>query len=62
MEEQKRSLTPAEDALEHIVACRDKPFLEERHIDSFKGRLYLLISVCLFLLNGYLVLTDKRLV
>ncbi|XP_056256201.1 uncharacterized protein LOC130184300 isoform X2 [Seriola aureovittata] len=38
MEMQKRPLTPEEDALEHIVACRDKPFLEERFIDSFKGR------------------------
>ncbi|XP_039978355.1 LOW QUALITY PROTEIN: uncharacterized protein LOC120786776 [Xiphias gladius] len=38
MEKWKRPLTPEEDALEHIVACRDKPFLEERYIDSFKGR------------------------
>ncbi|GLD59403.1 uncharacterized protein AKAME5_001140500 [Lates japonicus] len=38
MEKQKRPLTPEEDALEHIVARRDKPFLEERYIDSFKGR------------------------
>ncbi|XP_059205277.1 uncharacterized protein LOC131984472 [Centropristis striata] len=38
MEMQRRQLTPEEDALEHIVPCRDKPFLEERFIDSFKGR------------------------
>ncbi|XP_074468762.1 uncharacterized protein LOC141753956 isoform X2 [Sebastes fasciatus] len=38
MEKQRRQLTPEQDALEHIVACRDKPFLEERFIDSFKGR------------------------
>nr|XP_046274081.1 uncharacterized protein LOC124074833 isoform X2 [Scatophagus argus] len=38
MDKQRRQLTPEQDALEHIVACRDKPFLEERYIDSFKGR------------------------
>lgn len=36
MEKWKRP--PEEEALEHIVARRDKPFLEERYIDSFKGR------------------------
>ncbi|XP_036948803.1 uncharacterized protein LOC119016720 isoform X3 [Acanthopagrus latus] len=30
--------TPKQDALVHIVACKDKSFLEERYIDSFKGR------------------------
>ncbi|XP_032391770.1 uncharacterized protein LOC116701860 isoform X1 [Etheostoma spectabile] len=38
METQRRQLSPEQDALEHIVACRDKPFLEERFIDFFKGR------------------------
>lgn len=38
MESQRRQLTPEQDALEHIVACRDKPFLEEIYIDAFKGR------------------------
>ncbi|XP_040928788.1 uncharacterized protein LOC114865608 isoform X2 [Betta splendens] len=38
MEMQKKQQTPEQDALEHIVSCRDKPFLEERLIDSFKGR------------------------
>ncbi|XP_026203998.1 uncharacterized protein LOC113154170 isoform X3 [Anabas testudineus] len=38
MEKQKSQLAPEQDALEHIVACRDKPFLEERFIDSFKER------------------------
>ncbi|KAM3596650.1 uncharacterized protein V6R79_018521 [Siganus canaliculatus] len=31
-------LTPEEDALEHILACRDKPTLEEKPTDSIKGR------------------------
>lgn len=39
MEKQRR--TPKEDALEHIVAHRDKSFLEQRFIDSFKGRFIL---------------------
>ncbi|MED6289138.1 hypothetical protein CHARACLAT_033227 [Characodon lateralis] len=30
--------TPEQDALEHIVACKDKPFLEEQFINPFKGR------------------------
>ncbi|XP_067468322.1 uncharacterized protein [Thunnus thynnus] len=38
MENERRQLTPEQDALEHIVACRDKPFLEGRFIDLFKGR------------------------
>ncbi|XP_041811872.1 uncharacterized protein LOC121620002 [Chelmon rostratus] len=38
MEKTTRQLTPEQDALEHIVACRDKPFLEDRYIDCFKGR------------------------
>ncbi|XP_026156664.1 uncharacterized protein LOC113126760 [Mastacembelus armatus] len=38
MEKQRADLTPEQDALEHIVAGQDKPFLEERFIDSFKGR------------------------
>ncbi|XP_039675537.1 uncharacterized protein LOC120570916 isoform X3 [Perca fluviatilis] len=38
MEKQRRQLSPEQDALEHIVAHRDKPFLEERFIDFFKGR------------------------
>ncbi|CAG5889514.1 unnamed protein product [Menidia menidia] len=37
MEKRNRQLTPAEDALEHIVACRDKPFLEQHFIDSYIG-------------------------
>lgn len=38
MKKQRKQQTPEQDALEHIDACRDKPFLEERVIDSFKGR------------------------
>ncbi|XP_045915514.1 uncharacterized protein LOC123977076 [Micropterus dolomieu] len=38
MEKKRRQLTPEQDALGHIVACKDKPFLEERFIDSSKGR------------------------
>ncbi|KAG7501391.1 zinc finger MYM-type protein 4-like [Solea senegalensis] len=38
MENQKKSLSPEEDALVHIHACTDKYFLEDRFIDSFKGR------------------------
>ncbi|XP_034057491.1 uncharacterized protein LOC117536655 isoform X1 [Gymnodraco acuticeps] len=38
MEKQRRQLTPEQDALEYIVACRDKPFLEEKFINSFKGK------------------------
>lgn len=40
MEKQRRQLTPEQDALEYIVACRDKPFLEEKFINSFKGKRY----------------------
>ncbi|XP_029700999.1 uncharacterized protein isoform X2 [Takifugu rubripes] len=36
MEDQQ--LPPVEDALKHIAACTDKPFLEERYIDTFRGR------------------------
>lgn len=39
MENQRRQLTPEQDALEHIAACWDKPFLEERYIDVIKGRM-----------------------
>ncbi|XP_040909011.1 uncharacterized protein LOC121191726 isoform X2 [Toxotes jaculatrix] len=38
VEQQGRQLTPEQDSLGHIKACRDKPFLEEMFIDSFKGR------------------------
>ncbi|XP_034560363.1 uncharacterized protein LOC117827743 isoform X3 [Notolabrus celidotus] len=38
MEAERRQLTPEQDALEHIAACRDKPFLEGIYIDAFKGR------------------------
>lgn len=56
MEDQQ--LPPVEDALKHIVACIDKPFLEERYIDTFKGKFVqtsLIISVILMFLNteGY---------
>ncbi|XP_029976872.1 histone-lysine N-methyltransferase set-1-like [Salarias fasciatus] len=37
METHNSQLTPEQDALQHIAACRDKPFLKERFIDSFKG-------------------------
>ena len=33
----ERQLTPEQDAVEHIKARRDKPFLEEKIIDAFKG-------------------------
>ncbi|CAJ1082997.1 uncharacterized protein LOC117827743 isoform X1 [Xyrichtys novacula] len=38
MEDERRKLTPEQDALEHIASRKDKPFLEGRYIDSFKGR------------------------
>ncbi|XP_068431806.1 uncharacterized protein [Clinocottus analis] len=38
MGKHRRQRTPEQDALKHILACRDKHFLEERFIDSFKGR------------------------
>lgn len=38
MEKKSRQLTPEQDALEHILACRDKHFLKERVVDSFKGK------------------------
>lgn len=44
MEMQQRKRTPEQDALEHIAAFKDKPFLEERFIDSFKGRCILVIT------------------
>lgn len=34
-------LNPEQDALEHIVAWRDKPFLRERFINPYKGRTYI---------------------
>lgn len=56
MEDQQ--LPPVEDALKHIVACIDKPFLEEKCIDTFKGkfvRTSQVINVILVFLNteGY---------
>ncbi|XP_047460236.1 uncharacterized protein LOC125019481 [Mugil cephalus] len=36
--QQGRRLTPQQDALEHIKARRDKHFLEEKFIDSLKGK------------------------
>ncbi|KAK5854698.1 hypothetical protein PBY51_004870 [Eleginops maclovinus] len=38
MEKKRRQLTPEQDALEYMLACRDKPFLEEKFINSFKGK------------------------
>ncbi|XP_065804365.1 uncharacterized protein [Labrus bergylta] len=38
MENERPQLTPEQDALEHIFACKDKPFLEGRYIDASKGR------------------------
>lgn len=46
VEQRGRSLTPEQDALEHIKACRDKPFLEEMFIDPSKG-FYLIYLVSL---------------
>lgn len=51
-------LPPVEDALKHIAAWTDKPFLEERYIDTFKGkfvRTSQIINLILGLLNteGY---------
>lgn len=37
VERQGRHRTPEQDALEHIKACRDKPFLEAMFIDPHKG-------------------------
>lgn len=41
MEKKTRKLTPEQDALEHILAFRDKSFLEERFIDPIKGKMYI---------------------
>ncbi|XP_054601443.1 uncharacterized protein [Nothobranchius furzeri] len=38
MKEQRRQAVAEQDARAHIVACKDKPFLIERFIDSDKGR------------------------
>uniref|UniRef100_A0A3P8TAJ8 SET domain-containing protein n=1 Tax=Amphiprion percula TaxID=161767 RepID=A0A3P8TAJ8_AMPPE len=38
MEKRGGKITPEQDALQYIAACRDKPFLEERFIDSLKGK------------------------
>ncbi|XP_041811390.1 uncharacterized protein LOC121619625 isoform X2 [Chelmon rostratus] len=38
METQRMQLTPEQDAREHIMSCRDKPFLDEVFIDPLKGR------------------------
>uniref|UniRef100_A0A3B5AKE8 SET domain-containing protein n=1 Tax=Stegastes partitus TaxID=144197 RepID=A0A3B5AKE8_9TELE len=38
MKKRDQKMTPEQDALQYIVACRDKPFLEKRFIDSFKGK------------------------
>ncbi|XP_068188438.1 uncharacterized protein [Antennarius striatus] len=37
MNKQSPDLSPEQDAQQHIKACRDKPFLEERFIDPIKG-------------------------
>ncbi len=36
-QKQRRQLTAEQDALEHMKSCTDKPFLEEKFIDPFKG-------------------------
>lgn len=62
MEVQRRQLTPEQDALEHIVDCRDKSFLEERFIDSLKGRCTLLIAVYVYPVKVlFMVLLDNKL-
>ncbi|XP_062419595.1 uncharacterized protein LOC134132279 isoform X3 [Pungitius pungitius] len=38
MMERRRRKTPEQDAMDHIILGRDKSFLQEKFIDSFKGR------------------------
>lgn len=35
--DQTKKITPKQDALEHICAYRDKPFLKETFINTSKG-------------------------
>lgn len=44
MEKQEPLVTPEQDALNHIADGRDKPCLEQRFINSFKGTKF----VCIF--------------
>ncbi|KAI4799829.1 hypothetical protein KUCAC02_016629 [Chaenocephalus aceratus] len=37
MTQRSRSKTAEQDAIEHIILVRDKPFLEARFINTFKG-------------------------
>ncbi|XP_034027605.1 histone-lysine N-methyltransferase set-1-like [Thalassophryne amazonica] len=36
--QQRRRKKPEQDAKEHILAGKDKPFIEKRYINAFKGR------------------------
>ncbi|KAJ3584596.1 hypothetical protein NHX12_015091 [Muraenolepis orangiensis] len=39
MTESSRRKTPEQDAVEHITLTKDKPFLEARFINTFKGKI-----------------------
>lgn len=43
----RRRMTPEEDAIESILLGRDKPFLEARFIDTFKGKVFMSYSIIL---------------
>lgn len=43
----RRRMTPEEDAIENILLGRDKPFLEARFIDTFKGKVFMSYSIIL---------------
>lgn len=51
MEKQKPKLTPEQDALNHIADGKDKPFLEQRFINSFKGLIFVFLSIFLLMLE-----------
>lgn len=51
MEKQKPFLTPEQDALNHIANGKDKAFLEQRFINSFKGLIFVFLSIFLLMLE-----------
>ncbi|KAI9516392.1 hypothetical protein NQZ68_015893 [Dissostichus eleginoides] len=40
MTQRSRRKTPEQDAIEHIILGRDKPFLDTRYINTFKGSIW----------------------
>lgn len=53
---------PEQDAREHIANCRDKPFLEERYIDAFKGRRNIFGATLSYYSGVFCCVFDDRLV